>query len=333
MAQQVRRRRQRTIQFDANNVMSEPLGRGMVYREIHLKLHSRPTCAATANTEANIERGGEWGVVKRIELIANNTDVIRSLSGNALRWLNYFWFHQTPHFTAALGDAATANPVLSSTLILPLWQPNSLRPMDTALDARELSDLKIQITWGDYDDISAGASAWTTEPYMEVHSLESFLVEGPFSQWRIYTIEQAITAANAQMQVQLPVGPMYRGFMMITHSDTIEVGTILNNFKIISGTTVFADVPEYMLAQIDNLRVGNLRTWDDAGHAFDEIFAGDDNALAGVYFYDHVTDGYLTEAIDTLGFSEFMLELDVNAPGATDVIQVYPMQIIPVRGQ
>lgn len=333
MPQQVRRRRQVTVDFNANNVESEKLNRGMVYREIYLKLSCRPTIAATANTKANTERGDEWAVVKRIEIIANNTDVIRSFSGADLRWLNYFWFHKAPHLSAPLGDGATANPTCLSTCIVPFWIPNSMRPMDTALDARELSDLKIQVTWGQYTDINANATGWTTEPEIEVHSLESFLVDGPFSQWRVYTIQEVITAANTQFQVQLPVGPMYRGFMLVCVSDGAEVGTILNNFKVISGTTVFADIPAAILLQADNLRMSNDRNWDEAAHAYDDLFIGDHSALEGVFYYDHVTDGFLPEGIDTLGFSEFMLELDVAHPGTTDYVYILPQQIIPVRGQ
>jgi hypothetical protein len=48
---------------------------------------------------------------------------------------------------------------------------------------------------------------------------------------------------------------------------------------------------------------------------------------------DLVTDGYLSDAIDTLGFSEFYLELDVAVGAGTTKIDILPIQITPVRGK
>jgi hypothetical protein len=334
MGQQVRRRKQASIPFQINSMVSRPLARGMIYREIYLKLIGAPTLAGANNTQATTLIGDEWGVVKRIDLVANNTDVIRSFSGNQLWWINYFLYGVPAQVTPAVGDGATANVPFVSSLIIPCWMPRSLRPMDTALDARELSDLKIDITWGTFTDINASASAWTVEPYIEVHSLESFLASGPFSQWRVYAMEKEITATNAQFQVILPVGPMYRGFILNTTDAGKDVGTILNNFKVVSGTTVYANIPEALLHEIDPRRASIIRTWDDGGGVYDPMRRGSTyNSIAGWYFYDHVTDGYLTEAIDTIGFSEFQLELDVTVGAGTTKLFVLPLQIIPIRGR
>ena len=335
MGQQVRRRKQGNIQFQANNKESISLSRGMIYRELYLKLVGSMTPVnAAGNSQALTLVGDEWACVKRIDLIANNTDVLRSISGNQLWWLNYFMYGTPPDITPAMGDDTAVEVPFISQLILPLWMPRSLRPMDTALDARELSDLKIEITWGDYTDIQAAATAWGTEPILEIHSLESFGAKGPFSQWRVYAIEKTIAATAAQFQIQLPVGPMYRGFLMNFTDAGKDANDILNNFKIISGTTVFADIPALMLNELDRLRMSVPRFWDDGGGVYDPLRRGSTyNSLEGWYFYDHVTDGYLSESIDTLGFSEFELELDVAVGAGTTKAFIIPLQIVPVRGK
>jgi len=336
MGQQVRRRPQGNVQFQANSKVSISLSRGMIYRELYLKLRGIPTLPAVGNSQAATLIGDEWGIVKRIDLIANNTDVLRSLSGNQLWWLNYFMYGVPPDVTPGIGDEATADPPFASHLVLPLWMPRSLRPMDTALDARELSDLKLEITWGQYTDINATATAWATDPVLEVHSLESFGAKGPFSQWRMYAIEKTIAATAAQFQVQLPVGPMYRGFLMNFTDAGKDANDILNNFKLISGTTVFADIPALLLNECDRLRLSCSRFWDDgvAAGVYDHLRRGSTyNSLEGWYFYDHVTDGYLSESIDTLGFSEFELELDVTVGAGTTKAFILPLQIVPVRGK
>lgn len=334
--QQVRRRKQCTINYEASSKVAGALGRGMIYREIYLKLSGAPTLAGANNTQAKTLRGDEWAVVTRIDVIANNTEVIRSMSGNELWWANYFLYGVPPHVTPAIGDGATANVPFATVLVMPFWMPRSIRPMDTALDARKLSDLKVEITWGTYASMNADASAWTTEPKIEIWSLESFGVDMPFSQFRMFTIEKEITATNSQFQVSLPVGPMYRGFILNTTDAGKDDGDVINNFKIVSGSTVFADIIEEVLDQVDGWqRNSTARFWDGAAGAaavYDPPRRGTTyNLMEGWYFYDHVTDGYLTESIDTLGFSEFNLELDVTVGGGTTKLYVIPLQVVPVR--
>jgi hypothetical protein len=306
----------------------------MIYREIYLQLTGAPTLTAVNNTQAKTLIGDEWGVVRRIQLIANNTDVLKSLTGNQLWWLNYFLYGTPPPVTPAIGDEATANAPFESTLILPCWLPRSVRPFDTALDARELSDLKLEIQWGNYDDINGDASAWTTEPQINVYSLESFLASGPFSQYRAYSMEDAITATNPQFEILLPVGPMYRSFLINTTDAGKDSALILNNLKVISGSTVYADLDAELLHQMTRLRGSTVRFWSDSDDAYDPLRRGSTyNDIDGWYYLDLVTDGFNTEAIDTLGFSEFKLELDVTIGGVEPTrVHVIPNTIIPVRG-
>lgn len=330
MTQQIRKRKQQTVAYSSGNKTSERLSRGMVYRDIYLRLKGQLAVTAAANTAAATKRGDEWGVIKRIDLIANNTEVLKSIDGAALFWLNLMLYTTPPRITPAIGDAATLNPAFDNLLVLPLWMPQSLRPVDTALDARELSDLKIEITWGSHLDINASATGFTVNPTLEVYSLESFNVQGPFSQWRVFPIEREITANNPRFQIQLPVGPMYRAFLINTTNDDSDVGTVLNNFRFLSGTTVYADWPENVLDQVIHQTRGIFRGF--SGTAYDAYRRGSANNPDGWYYYDHVTDGFNSEAVDSLGFSELELELDVTKAAGVTKIRVYPQQIIPVRG-
>jgi len=322
MPQQVRRRFQKTVKYSANNQESELLSRGMVYRELKLRLQGQLTCTAGNNTQALTLRGDEWAAVKRVDIVANNTDVIRSIKGADLWWLNFFFYGMAPETVSSIGGGG-ANPSFDTELVLPFWMPRSIRPIDTALDARELSDLKIVVTWGDYTDINGSATGFTTNPTLEVSSLESFGVKGPFSQFRLFHIEREVTADNPQFQIDLPVGPMYRGFMAYFTDGGSDSGSVLNNWKWISGTTVYADVKEKDLHEEYLIRHGIPRNPSRRGNA---------NDADGIYMYDHVTDGYLSESVDSLGFSELQIELDVTKGTGTTKVVVYPLQVIPVRG-
>ena len=320
MPAEVRHRQQRTLQYASNGRTSEILSRGSVYRELYLRLQGQTTDAT--NSQANTTSAEEWGIIQRLDLIANNTDVIKSLSGEELWWLNYYLYGRAPNITAAIG-AGGANPSFDSHLILPLWMPRSIRPMDTALDARVLADLKIEVTWGTHTDISSDATGFESAPTLEVRSMEAFNTEGRFATWRLNRIRQTISASNTEQQIILPVGEMYRSFLIHTQDAGVDQGDIINNVKIISGTTVFADYDDEVLRNIVPLRMGIEAP---------PTFRSNNRAVAGWYFLDLVTDGYLKEAIDTVGFSEFIMELDVTVGGGTTTIDILPSRIIPIRG-
>lgn len=331
MGQQVRRRFQKSIPYTANAKNNDILGRGMILRELHVNLRGQLTVAAAANTAAATLRGDEWAVVKRIDIIANNTDVVKSISGNAQWWQNFFHYEKRPRVTGGIGDAATLNPTFDSVIIIPFWMPRSLRGIDTALDTRELSDLKVEVTWGSHLDINAAATGFTVAPQLEFASLESFGVNGPFSQWRQYEIQTPIVATNPRMQIPLPVGPMYRSFLLNFTDGVADSPAILNNFKLVSGSTVFADVKASVLRQVQELRTGLSQEFDLVSNAYQKDRRGTANVRDGWFYYDHVNDGFNSEAIDTLGFSEFQIELDVTLGGGATKVFVYPSQIIPVR--
>ena len=334
MAQDVRKRFQKTVTYVTNGQKSEDLSRGLTLRSLFLRLTGAPTVTAGNNTLANTALGAEWGCVKLIELIANGNQVIRSMTGRQLFWYNYFMYGVVPPLTPGIGDGATANAPFDVVLALPMWMPRSIRPMDTALDTSLLSDFKIRITWGTYTDINSAATAWTTSPQIDVHSLESSGAAGPFALQTVYATQNTITASDPKKQIYLPTGDMYRGFLINTTDAGVDVNDILNNVKFKSGTTVFYDQPDVMIKQAEGwLSAGIPHQIQDsiAAGVYQSGMRGTPNDLAGWYFIDFVTDGRLTESIDTRGFSEAYLELDVTVGAGTTVLNILPIQVRPVR--
>ena len=260
MAQQVRKRKQTTVNYEANGKVSEKMSRGMVFRELYIFLEGQLTCSSTNNSHPNFQQGDEWGVIKKIEVIANHTDVIFSMDGNALWWMNYFMFGSAPKVTSAFGDESTTNPAFNSMLILPFWLPNSVRPMDYALDSRQLASLDVEITFGSHTDINSSATGFTSAPTVKVFSLESFGAakkSDVYRTWRTYRMRREITSDNTQFQIDFAVGNMYRGFFMNFTDGGADSDSILNNMKLLSGTTVFSDL-EKTIIQETSLLHNNL---------------------------------------------------------------------------
>lgn len=328
MGQQVRVRRQQPHVYGANTKTVQPLSRGMIYRELALQLTGQTTDAT--NAQSGVQRGDEWGVVQRIDIVANGNDVIRSLSGNELWWYNKMAYGASPRVTSAIG-AGTANPSFDSTLIIPFWMPQSVRPLDTALDSRRLSDLRLEITWGTHANISSTATAFTTTPQIQVMSVESWGVDGPFSGSQLNKIQRNVASANQQERMDLPTGPMYRGFLINvanTANTADQVGSV-TNVKLISGTNVIRDMPFNALRDWARLRVNSNREYVGLTTGYIEPRRGSTNNLQDSWvFMDLVTDGLMTEAVDAAGLSELYLEFNV---GAACTLNVLPMKVIPIR--
>lgn len=321
-----RQRTQTTIPFSTGNREPKQLNRGMQYRMLKLRLKCAPILLAADNTAAKTLRGDEWAVVKKIEIIANGTDVVKSITGTELRIMNAIWNSTMPNVSPLLADGATANVACDSTLLLPFMMPRAIKPIDTLLDSSVMSNLEIAVTWGTYTDINASATGWVTNPTLEVNSDESFGQEGSaFSNWRLFAIKEDITATNPQLQINLPVNAVYRGFTLIMLDGGVESAAILNNFRWKSGTNVFADATAGVLNAEWTDKIGLDR------YRADNTFKSVQSVLGGIYHYDHIDDGYLSEAIDTLGYSEHHLELDVTVGAGTTQLIVIPWQIIPVR--
>lgn len=306
-------RKQKPVSYNANNPISEKLQLGFVYRELYFRLHGEVNITA-AGTAGSAPESPE-AIIKRLELVIDGNTRLRVTDGPALAQLQHVFFGTAGERTT-VDPTTTGAQTFSSYMVLPLWIPHSLRPIDTAVDSSQFSSFEVVVTWGSVSDIAGDATAtFSVNPELQIRSLESFGVTPPGNQWRTYTVKQNIAAANTAFQIPLTIGNMYRGFQIRTRAGNpaAPVDTVLNNLKLVSGSTVYFDLSADDLKNINIVRK-NM-----------------DSAQAGYYFIDMVTDGYMTEAIDTLGFSEIFLEADVNAPSGA-VIEVFPQEFIPVRG-
>ena len=349
MAQQTRFRRQNTVDISntslSNRVVSL-LSRGMTYRELVLRLRGSVTFSAAAqNTAANLRRGDEWAIFDRIDLIANGADVIRTFSGPDLVQINRMLYGANRRVSAKLGDATNATvDDIDSTLTLPLWMPLAIRPLDTALDSNNLSDLRLEFQLGSATGLSAGTIS-TYGLKLDVGSYESFGVDGKFTSSRMYKIQTVVPGANNQQQIQLPVTCVYRGFFINIangsgNSAADNGGTgfttpALENVRLISGTTVFRDIPARMLKDWQAQRLNFNRemvTAASSGVPVGGFVSNNRSALSsedGWYFLDLCQDGFMSEGIDAAGLSELYLELNLSA-GCT--VSVIPVQLFPLRG-
>lgn len=326
------------VPFIASQRQSVDIPRGTLIREIILELSSTISASAgNAITDANILPGDEWAVISEIRVVANSNQVLRRFSGEQLRMWNYFTYGANARVSPlAVGVAAAGTLAMTSILRIPFWSPLTHTPVDTLLDTRGMASLKLEVDWGTIASVtSATGAAYTVNPSLKLAMYHQD-GDGVFSATRIYPMRETAVAVNDRKRIQLPVDSMYKAILINTKEsdagfpDAATAGTFISNIKLLSGPTVFYDMPGSMLRDWGMLRSFVPTIHDDAGAAIDEPFASAGTFLNSWYYLDLVgPDGYLTEMIDSVGLSEFTLELNVGT--LIDVLTVMPFQVYPVR--
>lgn len=344
------RRKQIAHAWVANNQTTiQQLNKSMAYRELYFRLQCQPTLTGVNNTLAGVARGDEWGVVKRIRVLSSSSEIICDITGDQLWWLQRFWYGMRPMINTQLGDATSANPVIDSTLVLPIWMPRCGKPMDCVFDSGGLTDFRCEITWGTFTDIHTGATAWTATPVMTISSQENELTAAfyPPLVKRIVSQQFIPAGSSTNFRFNLDVGPLYRGLIInATTNATPPVDTplIFTNVRVISGSTVFVDLDEATLQYGLTAPLGIPLSWEKntiAAPSPTSITAGGGIASTGFlasprvnnkaderawYALDFCPDGYLSEAINTARFNEFYVEFNVPAACQLNVIS---LQFLP----
>ena len=325
-------RRQQPVVYAAGTKTMIPVTRGLCFRYMALHLTATPTITGANNTVANTGLGDEWACVSKIELIANGTTVLFSAAGSDLKQLQKILLGQRPRVQPNLGDGATANPVLDSTVIIPFLNPKSRRPFDTLLYTGEMSDLRLEVTFtADATAINSAATGWTAQPVIEVFTREQTIPLDPTTgapmlpnfYRRMLKIPFQISGANPAARYQLNTGPIYRGAILNVLSGALaESATILTNVKTFSGPTVFSDMTYNSLEAVGKELTN---TPDDQAPLSTGIWiqsAGEVSSKRVVQswaFSDFCEDGYMSEALDTDSIGDTFFEFNVNAAATINI--------------
>lgn len=325
LPQQVRGMKQDVVPWLSGQRQSIILRRGMVMRDIILQLQA--TCAkATALTIAGMPQGDAWNLVDHIELVQNGSEVLWSLTGEELMLYNQLQFATDPTPIQTL-FADTLSITANSTVILPLWTPRAIRPLDTALDTSILSALRLDVYWrGSYTDMHPLATSFTANPSISVWTNESFFPDGVkpvFTGKRISRLSKVIAGAGPNQRIDIPLGAMVHSIMGITKNSAGTADAAPPTaVRIKSGPMVFADFNPMVETNAYLTRLNCPSA---------SPFGSSSNLSIGqsCWIWDSAKDGFLTECPDTIGLSEFYVEMDFA--GACNV-ELITTLLYPVRG-
>lgn len=299
-------RRLDNIEFVAGGTKTLELPRNNVYRALGIRLTG--TCTTTATAPVGKKSQTPYRLIKRIEIVANGKDTIKSIPGMFLRILNKHDFGTNPKETD-VGIVASTAYSFEGYMILPFAFTRALRPLDGALDARRLQTLDVRITWGSVDDLyTTPNSAALSNVKLELKTMEYINVPQDFKAFlnKQTQIQKEVVSTTTELQERLPVETVYRRFILYTEVADIASDSVLNKIKLKSGTFVFKDLDA-------NLLKGDMKS-----------LMGLEALETGVYIVELITDGQLTEVINTVGMSSLEFIFDVTKQAGTNVIHIFP---------
>lgn len=299
----------------AGGVSTIELPRAFNYRKLMFRISGTVTTAGGTAGGA-VHPHAAHRAISRIEIIANGRDTVVSISAEALKIMNILDYGTVPNFTNPSAITA-ATYDFNAYFILDFALVRAVRPIDTLFPSAGLSTLDIKITWGNGLDMFTGALTITSATLAGTLTVESFEEVGAIPAGlavnKMFMIDRTITAASTNMQIQIPVGNVYRGLLVHTKVDEVPVDSILDGARVESGTEVF-------------------QNWlsNDEILDYNKLTRGLETRLVGYHLLDWMdSDGFLSEVLDARRMSALDLNVNVALPsGTTRKIQVFPQELI-----
>jgi len=299
-----------TIKIPTNNCI----------RNLILRLAGSITISG-GSTSGTVHAQGVARLLSDISVKRNGSDTIFSLPGWLLYELNRILYGTAGSLTNLANGDAQANTAVNVSLIVPFENLRGVKPFDTLMKASGLSSLDLLVNtvaasgvvYGGDRTSAVGTTAFTLRASIEE---ERFVNNFTFGDLRISLLNKvSVGGASANFQIKpLPVGNMYKGFMLFAEDAGVGSNALISNIKLKSGSEVFADIAGSELREVNKLDKG-IETLG-----------------TGVYYLDMLPDGMLNSSLDVspkTGRETLEFELNVAAPGGTAYVYVVGIEYVP----
>ena len=340
--------------FSASAPVSYDLPRDNIYKEILFYMSFNVTTgAATGALSAPFERA-PWTNLKRIDLVADGKDTIKSYDGASLHDIN-FWdfgiYSPTESIDLPAVDSDSGN--LRFGLIMSLESVGMEFPQHTWHDARRNSSLECRITWGAgladiFGTVTAPATLVQQSITLFGHEILDIDPKSSFSvNQEIMNIFSFPTAAATQRRFRLNVANAYSR-MLISTVDANARLTVdrIQALRLIENGLFYRRIWDAGALKIYNslkkhptgIKLEASAATDASENPlFPNVAIGAGNPTTGVaggyrssqYMLDIAEDGAESSMLDTRGYSDLSLELDWNGANTTDLIRIVPSIYIP----
>ena len=299
------------LSFSENNTVSIDLPRNYPYHRIVCRLSGTFTIGTAAAT-ALLDRN-PLGIIKKLEIIANGKDTIKSLTGKDLYNISNVNWRTAPTLTPT--GITVAGHAFVAEFTIDFARPSGKQPIDTLLNSAGLATFQLSVDWGDGEDIVTYDTTTTgafTNTVIDLTAVESIGGGGntKFLLNKEYPIEQEVSATASEFQIDLPVGNTYSRLLIQTTDAGVRQSDIINTISLQSGQEKFfvmkgADV------QAQNKMMYQAESWP-----------------AGLYVVDFAPYGSLADVLNVSKANSLELVLDVTKGAGTTLVRVIPQEII-----
>lgn len=284
---QPRRLRVPEIPWSASELRADKMPR-TVYRGLHLRLRVVHTNAtAVGLTIDNLLK-----LLPRVGIIIDGQDNVVQVSAHDLYYMNRYDYSIAPTSTIVTADGA--GQVSTVDLYLPFALTRAANPQDTLLDARAVTEIALELTWGTAT-VVATSGVTVTAASVQVNTDEYTNVPADLKAGRheLTAIEFNLDRLG-EIEVKLPTGSdhQYRRLFLYTRGGSNE----LSNAEI-DNIAVSSRSFEYLNIQSDRLQAHGER---EAAIA----------SIAGMYPINFLRDGLVVHRIDARQLPELILKLN-----------------------
>ncbi|MCA9459299.1 MAG: hypothetical protein KC550_01995 [Nanoarchaeota archaeon] len=172
-------------------------------------------------------------IVSRIELVANGSQTIKSLSGKMLYLNNIMEHGSVPDRTQTPSSTSQTNQAFGGALSLYLDKNKDY--IESLLPSHVLTSLSLVITWGTATDIDTGTSFNIDHLYCYPLLTEEQNVGQPSEGIGILKeIEYTKTlSASGWVELELPLGNVYNSLSLLARDNSAPSNTIIDEFEIV----------------------------------------------------------------------------------------------------
>jgi phage baseplate assembly protein gpV len=278
-----------------------------------------------------------YGLVRRIELIANGQTVLEQIGGFEMQYINGAYRRNNPAsqiLTTTNGGVvlpSVAIGVTTAAFSIPVDRAmfDMARPKDTNLASRDLATIQLRVTLGALTDVFTGAGVATITPatsfirldsssVQEYPSAEGKMTVPPFLLKRT-SQDVPINASNPNLQVRLPVGNIMRAVHVVQRTTGDLTASLLNNLQIVRGSDVRFNLPYLSIARQTALQTSGANFIVTPGF----FGASIDFARRGQRL------GKVTDCWNLAGAADVYLNMDVTATGTGPIVTVVTEELIP----
>jgi len=308
----IRERKVGVMTFADSSVLKLELPRQHVVRRIGINFEGTYTVSG-GSADGTIVEDGILNLLKRIEIKANGSDTLKSVSAKAL------------YYKALLEDGSAdvlvqpAMTVGTNTfkvqLYLDMVLKRTIQDEVALLDSRRLTGFDVFVTTGDGsngDVVSGGDRTEVTAGTITVTMEEVVGMVGEYHAniETLFELDLTGSAASTKREIKLTRGDLYKTLAILVRNNSLRSNALVTNVKLVAdGTNTLLDMPW------SDLQNGNVRFYGV------ERVAGA-APVTGFAIVEFDRESELVSLIDTLNLSEFVLEFTHIGPTGTADITV-----------